>query len=147
LILEIFIFLGVLLLLLWLYLYFRYFREKGERRVFAELTDSSVDVDQGKRDIIFSIAPWGDDSSPGSLTSPWKTLQYAINILQPGDKLLIREGIYKEYVSLKNSGTIEIPIVVSVFQGEEAVLDGDGVGWKYGFNFEFGVSFVILTGL
>lgn len=144
-ILEILIILGVLLLLLWLYLYLRYFRVKGEQRVYTELAE--ISVDEGKKDTIFSVATWGDDSSPGSLTNPWKTLQHGINNLQPGDNLLIREGIYKEYVSLKKSGTRENPIMIRVFQGEEAVLDGDGVGWKYGFNFEFGVSFVTLFGL
>lgn len=138
---ETLIVLGVLLLLLWLYLYLKYFREKEERAVYTELNYKD------KEETIYSVAPWGDDNNAGSLTSPWKTLQHAINHLQPGDSLLIREGTYKEYLYLKKSGTSENPLVVSVFQGEEAVLDGEGVVWKYGFNFEFGVSFVTLTGL
>lgn len=145
---ETLIILGVMLLLLWLYLYFSYFRGKGERTVYKELNVKDKEISsKHEGETIYSVAPWGEDKNTGSLDSPWKTLQHAINNLQPGDELLIRGGTYKEYVSLKNSGTSENPITLSVFQDEEAVLDGDGVGWKYGFNFEFGVSFVTLTGL
>lgn len=139
--LEIFIISGVLFLLLWLYLYFKYFMEKEERGVNTDLDNKD------REETIYSVAPWGDDNNSGSSTCPWKTLQHTVNQLQPGDRLLIREGVYKEYVSFKKTGDRENPIIVSVFQGEEAVLDGDGVGWKYGFNFEFGVSFVTLSGL
>jgi len=131
--------LGLLLLLAWLFLYFKFFRNgEGEKR-----NKGPKNIDGG----FYSVAPWGDNSNSGSLTDPWQTLQHAVDNLQPGDRLLIREGVYRERVFFKNSGTSGNPIVVSVFNGEEAVLDGGGVAWKYGFNFEFGVSFVTLSGL
>jgi len=132
--LETLIVIGVLFILTWLFLYFRYFKEGKEENVRAGST-------------AYFVASWGDDNNNGFITSPWKTLQHAVNQLQPGEKLLIRAGVYKENVSLKKSGTGENPIIIDVFQGEEAVLDGGGAGWKYGFNFEHGVSFVTLSGL
>ncbi|OPX84743.1 MAG: hypothetical protein A4E53_03800 [Pelotomaculum sp. PtaB.Bin104] len=140
---ETLIIIGVLFLLTWLFLYFRYFRkEKGE---IAHVDSNGPGSDDAA---IYSVASaWGDDNNTGSLTSPWKTIQHAVSHLQPGDKLLIRAGIYKEYISLNKSGTSENPITVEVFHSEEVVLDGEGVGWKYGFNFEYGASFVTLSGL
>jgi len=140
--LKVLIIIGVLLLLVWVFLYLKYFREKEDRGFPNGLRNKIIE-----EDTIYFVSPMGDDNNAGSPTSPWKTLQHAINNLQPGEKLLIREGIYKEYVSLKKSGTGEKPIIVSAFQGEEVVLDGEGGSWKYGFNFEFGASFVILSGL
>jgi len=131
---ETLIVIGILFFLTWLLLYFRYFKEEKNENTRAEST-------------VYFVASWGDDSNTGSFTSPWKTLQHAASQLQMGSKLLIRAGTYKEYVSLKKSGTAENPIIIDVFQGEEAVLDGEGAGWKYGFNFEHGVSFVALSGL
>lgn len=139
---KVYIISGVLLLLVWLFLYFKYFREKEERSFLINLRTRKVD-----QETTYFVSPLGDDNNTGSPTSPWKTLQHAVNRLQPGDKLLIREGIYKEYVSLKKSGTNEKTIFIGVFQGEEAVLDGEGVPWKYGFNFEYEISFVTLAGL
>ena len=133
---EILIIVGALLLLVWLFLYFRYFRENTGSNLHHE-----------GEEMVYSVAPWGDDNNSGSLTHPWKTLQKAIDNLQPGESLLIREGIYKEHISLNKSGTEENPIVIGVFQGEEAALEGDGAGWKYGVNFEHGISFVTLSGL
>lgn len=133
---------GVLLLLVWLFIYLKYFRDKEKRSLPGNLKNKKID-----EVTVYFVDPLGDDRNNGSLASPWKTLQYAINNLKPGDELLIREGTYKEYVSLKKSGTNEKPIRVSVFQGEEAILNGAGIFWKYGFNFEFGVSFVVLSGL
>ncbi|BAF59283.1 MAG: hypothetical protein HPY89_04345 [Pelotomaculum sp.] len=143
---EGFIVLGVMLLLTWFLIYFKYFREKEGAPGYSGKKEAAPDG-RNEEEKVYSVAPWGDDGNAGSLSSPWKTLQHAVNNLQAGDRLLIREGTYKEHVSFKKSGTGENPITVSVFQGEEAVLDGEGAGWKYGFNFEFGVSFVTLSGL
>ncbi len=139
---KVLIIVGVLLLLVWLFLYFKYFREKEDKGFPNGLRNKEVE-----EEIIYFVSPLGDDNNTGSPTSPWKTLQHAVNHLQPGDKLLLREGTYKECVSLKKSGTNEKPITINTFQGEEVVMDGEGVSWKYGLNFEFGVSFVTLSGL
>lgn len=146
---EVYIIVGLLLLLAWLLLYFKYFRGNGEghARKDKDHEDNKDNKYQDEEEAFYSVATWGDDNNNGSITQPWKNLQYAINNLQPGDRLLIRGGIYKEYVSLKKSGTSENPIVISTFQNEEAVLDGEGISWKYGFNLEYGVSYVNLSGL
>ncbi|KAF1085949.1 hypothetical protein SPSYN_00686 [Sporotomaculum syntrophicum] len=131
---------GIIFLLGWLFLYKKYFsrQEKSVEKLMPTPGDK-----EGK---IFSVAPWGDDSNDGCQTNPWKTLQYGVSNLVPGDRLLVRGGIYNEYISFKKSGSKENPIIVSASPGEEVVLDGGGIGWKYGINFEHGVAFVNISG-
>lgn len=72
----------------------------------------------------YYVSPNGDNSGPGTLSHPWKTLSYAVRQLQPGDTLLIRGGIYQEAVKIENSGMEVSPIVISNFNGEEVIIDG-----------------------
>lgn len=141
---------GVLFLFAWLIIYFKYFSEGNEKAfLLSKVKKSKIDnkTDSKTDSRTYFVAPWGEDNNTGSATSPWKTLQCSVDRLDPGDRLLIRGGVYKEFLTLKKSGTSENPIVVSAFQGEEALLDGNEVGWKYGLNIEFGVSFLHLSGL
>ena len=47
----------------------------------------------------------GSDSNAGTLVAPFETLQYAINQLTAGDILYIREGTYRETISIDEDGT------------------------------------------
>ena len=53
----------------------------------------------------YYIALDGDDSNPGSLQQPWRTITKANNTLQAGDTVLIRAGTYAEVIRPANSGT------------------------------------------
>ncbi len=66
----------------------------------------------------------GDDANDGSIKSPWKTMQYGVRQLKPGDTLYLREGIYYETVYLTQSGAEDSPIVIAAYPGELPVLDG-----------------------
>lgn len=44
----------------------------------------------------YYLATTGDDRQDGSSNAPWATFNHAIFILQPGDTLLVREGLYEE---------------------------------------------------
>jgi parallel beta-helix repeat protein len=44
---------------------------------------------------VYYVAPNGNDSNDGSLTSPWATLNHAIREAGPGDTILMREGSYE----------------------------------------------------
>jgi len=66
----------------------------------------------------------GDDANDGSKAKPWRSIQFGVERLKPGDTLLLRGGIYHEKVYLTRSGTPEAPIVIACYPGELAVLDG-----------------------
>src|SRR3989338_2472963 len=46
----------------------------------------------------YYVATNGSDSNSGSLSSPFKTIQKATDTVQPGDKVIVKAGIYYERV-------------------------------------------------
>ena len=65
------------------------------------------------------MSPDSSDESDGSFDYPWKTLQYALEWLLPGDVLHLRGGTYYEHemtTSLK--GTVSAPITIQSHPGE-----------------------------
>ncbi|PYT06571.1 MAG: hypothetical protein DMF49_10755, partial [Acidobacteria bacterium] len=72
----------------------------------------------------YYVATTGSDSSgTGVLTSPWKTINFGISKLKPGDTLFVRAGTYLEQVSAAVSGTATAPILVQGYQGETVTVD------------------------
>jgi len=57
----------------------------------------------------------GNDGNAGAETSPFQTIQKAADVAKPGDNILIKEGVYKEFVTIKKSGTTSNRIT---FEGE-----------------------------
>jgi len=77
----------------------------------------------------------GDDGNPGTLESPLKNLQVAVDLLGPGDTLFILEGTYRQKVK-KNylRGDDGNPIVITAYPGHKVIIDGtvDIIGvWEH----------------
>ena len=71
------------------------------------------------------VATNGSDQAAGTLAAPSKTIQAAFNKAVPGDTMLLREGIYREAVALKNkSGRDGASITLKAYPGEKPVLSG-----------------------
>jgi hypothetical protein len=70
------------------------------------------------------VATTGNDANDGSEAKPWRTVQYALKRLKPGDTLSLRGGVYHESVHLVRSGTANAPITIASHPGELAILDG-----------------------
>lgn len=73
----------------------------------------------------YYVSTNGQDSNPGSLSSPFKTIQHAADIAQAGDVVLVRGGTYKEHINIEVSGTSSKPIAFANYPGEKPVIDGD----------------------
>ena len=58
----------------------------------------------------YYVSTSGSDGAPGSLGSPFRTIQQAANVAQPGDTVLVRAGTYRETVTPARSGTSGKPI-------------------------------------
>ena len=74
-----------------------------------------------------------NDKGPGNAEHPWKSLTRAVMALAPGDIVLIRDGVYREHVVIKTSGTADKPICFEAAPGAaNVVLTGADriVGWK-----------------
>jgi len=72
----------------------------------------------------YYVSPTGSDSSSGTSSSPFKTIQKAAGIVNPGDTVIIKDGIYTDtngdggVVNLNRGGTstswIKIPLLSAV---------------------------------
>jgi len=49
--------------------------------------------------------PSADDNGSGSATQPFRTIQKAAYMVQPGQEVVIHGGTYREYVRLRRQGT------------------------------------------
>ena len=78
--------------------------------------------------IIFYVSTTGSDSNPGTLSSPWRTIQHAANSVQAGDTVYVRGGLYNESVNISVSGSaIAGQITFQSYPGEQAIIDGTGL--------------------
>ncbi len=44
----------------------------------------------------YYVSPTGSDSSSGSASAPFKTIQKAANIVNPGDTVIVKDGTYTD---------------------------------------------------
>jgi parallel beta helix pectate lyase-like protein/uncharacterized protein DUF1565 len=68
------------------------------------------------------VTTTGSDSNAGTEFAPWRTVQRALNILQPGQRALVRAGTYTQDLSFSRAGTATAPITVASYPGERPVL-------------------------
>ena len=76
----------------------------------------------------YYVAPTGNDTNSGSINAPFKTIQKAANIVNPGDTVYVRAGTYNERAFLSRSGTAGNYITFQNYTGESPVMDGTGLG-------------------
>lgn len=78
----------------------------------------------------FYVATNGSNSNPGTMESPWRSLNYSFDQLTPGDTLYIRGGSYSsESIELRDddTGQENAPITVNAYQDEDVILKGTAV--------------------
>ena len=64
------------------------------------------------------------NSGDGTRQRPFKTIQEAARIAQPGDEVIVAPGVYREAVDPRNGGTQEAPIVYRSEEKGAAVITG-----------------------
>ncbi len=76
----------------------------------------------------YYLAPAGNDGNDGrSVDTAFRTLERAVDALQGGDTLFIRDGTYRGMIALdvaKHSGTAENPTRILAYEGERPVIKG-----------------------
>jgi alpha-L-arabinofuranosidase len=87
------------------------------------------------------VASNGNDANPGRPTAPFRTIQHAADLAQPGDVITVHEGVYRERISPPRGGESDTKRIVYQaapgekveIKGSEAIKDwakvGNGV-WK-----------------
>ena len=77
------------------------------------------------------ISPSGNDSQAkvDNIDAPYATWAMVKKILQPGDVILFRDGVYSERISSKNiGGTTGMPLILMSYPGETAIFRNCGTG-------------------
>ncbi len=78
----------------------------------------------GQVNTSYYVALTGNDSNPGTLAAPWRTIQHAADTAQAGSTTNVRAGIYEELVSIHVSGNASDGFITfRSYPGETAVLD------------------------
>jgi len=84
-----------------------------------------------------------DDDGPGTEQHPFRTISRAAQILKPGERVVIAEGVYREFVRPARGGTSpDAMISYEAAPGAKVVVKGSTVvtgwrpsqGWFFGFD-------------
>jgi hypothetical protein len=81
-----------------------------------------------------TVATDGDDANPGTLASPLKTIQAAVDKATPGTVIQIRGGTYapSTNVQVNANGTASAPITMRAYGTEKVVVDGENMPYTPG---------------
>jgi alpha-N-arabinofuranosidase len=73
----------------------------------------------------FHVATNGSDTSTGTQKSPFRTIQHAAEVAQPGDVVTVHAGVYRERVNPPRGGTSDAKrIVFQAAAGEKVTITG-----------------------
>ena len=80
----------------------------------------------------YYVATDGSDTNAGSIEYPFRSIQRAADLVQPGDTVLVRGGTYRETVTPARSGTPGAPITFRSYRNESVTVSGANVvsGWS-----------------
>ncbi len=78
----------------------------------------------GQGQTAYYVSTKGDNQASGTLNAPWRTIQYGIEQIQPGDSLLIMEGTYYEKLDLSKSGIPGQYLTLKSYNEAEVILSG-----------------------
>ena len=112
----------------------------------TEIVTTSVAVQQGR---YYYVATNGDDSNPGTKAQPFKTIQKAADIVEPGDTVIVGDGIYTGghiIIDLNRGGTSDSWVVFRSENKWGAVIDGRNNTSRYGWNFGSNANYVRIEG-
>jgi hypothetical protein len=72
----------------------------------------------------YYVGPDGSDANPGTEQRPFRTIQRGADAMKAGDTCYVREGTYRETVSVRTSGEAGKPIRFAAYPGELVTLSG-----------------------
>jgi len=88
----------------------------------------------------YYVAPNGSDANDGSESHPFATIDRGAEVVNPGDTVIVRDGIYTDLdeegtmVRVRRSGTPEAPITFRAEHKWRAVLDGQNNKGEYAWS-------------
>jgi pectate lyase-like protein len=71
------------------------------------------------------VSPSGSDANPGTAALPFQTIGKAAQVVNPGDTVIVENGVYHEALNLTRSGTANAYVTFMSQTKWGAVLDGN----------------------
>lgn len=76
----------------------------------------------------YHIAKTGKDCNEGSYQSPFLSISRAAEIAEAGDRIVVHEGVYREWVSPVNAGNSDLDrITYEAAKGEKVIIKGSEI--------------------
>jgi hypothetical protein len=75
----------------------------------------------------YYVSVSGNDINSGTVSLPWRHIQYALDHVGAGSTVNVLTGVYDEKVTFPRSGTSGNYIVLQNYAGNSPVIDGTGV--------------------
>ena len=75
----------------------------------------------------YHVTTSGDDTSNGSVTTPWRTLAQAAAQATAGDVVIVHEGLWNEALRPAQSGTVTHRITFRAATGTRPIISGTGL--------------------
>lgn len=100
--------------------------EPIEVRGYARWAMTQVDPDP-REPKVFHVAQRhasASDDNPGTSDQPWASIQKAAETMIAGDRVIVHEGVYREWVRPFVGGTAEKPITYEAADDEQVVITG-----------------------
>jgi uncharacterized protein YjdB len=79
----------------------------------------------------------GNDANAGTRTAPWRTIQHAADVTNPGDTVIVNDGVYTggaNVVTITRSGTATAWLVFRAANRWGAIIDGQNNSSTTGFE-------------
>lgn len=109
--------------------------EKNENTLLMAAAAAVLLLAAASHAAVYYVATSGDDyvNDGLSLASPFRGIGRAASAAKPGDVVCIREGVYRELITITNFGLPGQPITFKAYEDERPVLKGSCVvtGWTF----------------
>ncbi len=82
--------------------------------------------------VVDGQSPRASDANPGTAEAPLKTINRAAQLVQPGDTVIVKAGVYREHVRLTRSGKPGAPITFVAEPLHSVIITGADpiTGWE-----------------
>jgi hypothetical protein len=106
------------------------------------------------------VAPTGNDSNAGTSSAPFLTIQRAANLVNPGDTVIVEDGVYtgvgtgtscalstsRPVVCLSRAGSSSAWVTFKARNRGKAIVDGQNNTSTHGFRFLSGANYIRIEG-
>lgn len=73
---------------------------------------------------VYFVSPQGDDAAAGGEAAPFRNIGRACAVVAPGDRVVVRAGVYCETIRPRRSGLPGAPITFEAARGERVDISG-----------------------